>query len=401
LCYSKRMTRLNILLLLLVVVILGAGVFTYFFVHRSGAASLGPQVPIGPNIIATDTPVTSEVFSSTQTNVQNSAMPSSLVLIYSTIASSTMTQNRLWQNLNIWKKVGNAAPELVGQSGAVGEYAAAEVVSPTHNYLAINLEQSVDIIDLQTKQKRRVLNGAQWVIGVGFSLDGSKLFITDGASYVNNAVKKFHTIDLATGADTVVTPDQSIPEIEPVLWRKDGLLLYYPVSYKDCGSHMESFSFVTGKSALSFEEYGLSADGMAALGSSVESVPSPYLNEMCGPDKLPTIVKVVEPVTGKVLGRVGKSGEPLTFVSFSPDNTQVLFKTSTDQKKYTYYLQDVSATSTPVAVSDPNTLLATWKANTGPVSYLNQYEVSHSLFVDGKPIVTSDQSPILIAQYFQ
>lgn len=374
----------------------------YMSVYHKGAVSWTPQVPIGPNIITpADTTVTSEVFSSTQTNVQNPDMPESLVLVYTTTASSTLTQNRLWQTINIWKKVGNAAPALLGQVGSVGEYAVAEVVSPTHNYIAVNLEQSVDIIDLQTKQKRRVLSNAQWVIGVGFSLDGSKLFITDGASYVNNAVKKFHTIDLATGVDTVVTPNQSIPEIAPIVWRKDGVLLYYPVSYKDCGSHMESYSFATGKAALAFAEYGVSDDGMAALGKSEESVPSPYLNEMCGPDKMPTVVKVVEPVTGKVLGKVGKSGEPLTFVSFSPDNTQVLFKTSANQKTYIYYLQDVSSTSTPVLAADPNGLLAAWKAHAGPVSYENQNQLSHSLYVNNKPVLVSDQPPTIIAQYFQ
>lgn len=403
------MNRRNILLSLLAIVVLGAGVFAYVSVRHDGALPLMPQVPIGPNTIATDTPATSEVYSSVQINVQNPAMPDSLVLIYSSTASSTLTENRLWQNINIWKKVGNTAPELVGRVGSIGEYAAAEVVSPTHNYVAVNLEQSVDIIDLQTKQKRRVLSQAEWVIGMTFSLDGSKLFITDGATFASNPIKKFHTIDLATGVDTVLTPDQSIPEIDPMVWRNDGMLLYYPVSYKDCGSSMESFSFATGKSTLSFEKYGLSADGMAALGKEIESLPNPE-DGMCTPSVIPTIVSVVDPVSGKMLGAIGKSGEPLTFIAFSPDNTKVLYKTSLNQRDYTYYLQDVSITTKPAIVSDPNALLASWKSNTGPVSYASQNEDRRSLYVDHKPIVTlekepsqltSEQVPTLIAQYFQ
>ena len=183
-----------------------------------------------------------------------------------------------------------------------------------HDSVAVNLEKAVDVIDLATKEKKRVFTTDKWVIGVGYSWDGSALIIADGATYAGNDIAKpLYRVDLKSGAITTLIPDMRTlgeGEIDPQIWRKDGIVLFYPVYYKDCGADRLFALDLAHKTATSsYERAGISDDGMLAIGTAMETTPTPPEQVgMCCDATLPTVVSVVDPVSGRVAGRVGKTG---------------------------------------------------------------------------------------------
>ena len=79
----------------------------------------------------------------------------------------------------------------------------------------------------------------------------------------------------------------------------------------------------------------------------------------------------------------------------------MLFKTSKDLKNYTYYLERIDSSSTPIEEPDPWTLLASWKASTGPVKYAQDGQNYNALYVGNTPIAISAQWPEIIGQYYR
>ena len=356
---------------------------------------------------STQTPVPAEDLSAYATTTILGTLPESLAVLYITTATSSDIEGRNWPTKIVWRREGNAVPEVMAAVGKEGEYPSTFALSPDHNYLAVNLEKAVDLVDLKTKMKTRVFTTDKWVIAAGFSSDSSKLLITDGAVYAGEeSLKPLYIIDIKTGTKSVVVPDVrllGLGDIAPVLLRSDGVLLFNEIGYKDCGIPGLYMLDAAHKTATTtYEKYGLSDDGTLAIGSAIETAPVPPEQEgMCSPGAYPTVASVVEPVSGSVAGRVGKSGEPFTLVAFSPDHTQVLFKTSKDLKEYTYYVQTINNSSAPKVVSDPWTLLASWKASAGPITYAQGEQNYNALYLGNTPIVISPQWPELIGQYFK
>jgi hypothetical protein len=225
--------------------------------------------------------------------------------------------------------------------------------------------------------------------------------------YAGDQVQKpLYSIDVATGQKSLLVSDVQLlglGDIAPVVLRRDGIMLFNEVGYKDCGiPGTYALDFARKTATSTYERNGLSDDGMLAVGPALETVPTPPEQEdMCSSGTYPTVVSIVEPVSGTVIGRVGKSGEPFTLVAFSPDHTQVLFKTSLDLKNYSYYLQTIGASSAPALIADPWTLLASWKASAGPITYASGNKNYNALYLGDTPIALSTQWPELIAQYYR
>ncbi len=347
-------------------------------------------------------------------------IPDSLVLIYGTQVNTTDSKGRGWPTMHIWMKKGNNNPIFIAEVGKVGEYPYGYKLSYSKKYLAVNLEKAVDIINLQTKEKKRIFTTNKWINGVTFSLDDSKLLISDGAIYDSEDSKDIHSINLASGEDTLLIADLakavSDPsglegDVLPVIWRKDGILLYYPLTYKDCGGGSRMLD-LAHKTATSTYGRGFSEDGTRAFGKTIESIPNTYQDEMCGSASQAAIVSVVDPVSGKIYGQVGKRGDPLALIAFSPDNSQVLFMTTTNgeaslkDRIYKYYVQTIGDTTEPTLINDPHEILADWKANLVYSGFVKSYKLSgesvdNTLYVGNDPLFTLDRSPSIIFEYYQ
>ncbi len=279
--------------------------------------------------------------------------PPDLRLIYTTVDSETVSDERHWPTNSIWIKRGDAVPELLTKVGKVGEYPYTFKLSPDRTYVAINLENKVQLLNVRTKELRTVLTPANGVAGIAFSPDSSKLWVAEGYTYVNSSNEDFviHSITVASGFDTIkakgtfrlIHGDFGLTQA-----RSDGILFYRPLIYKG-GHFFDKWGFDTNanKTITVHREYGLSEDGKAGLSDDVESVPN-NCDGMSSPSTLPTIVHVVEPISGKVLGTIGRHDETFQLVAFSPDNTQVLYHTYADHKKKcvmkqgAFYLQTIA-----------------------------------------------------------
>src|SRR3569623_1375400 len=157
---------------------------------------------------STQTPVPAEDLSAYATTTILGTLPESLAVLYITTATSSDIEGRNWPTKIVWRREGNAVPEVMAAVGKEGEYPSTFALSPDHNYLAVNLEKAVDLVDLKTKKKTRVFTTDKWVIAAGFSSDSSKLLITDGAVYAGEeSLKPLYIIDIKTGTKSVDVPD--------------------------------------------------------------------------------------------------------------------------------------------------------------------------------------------------
>jgi hypothetical protein len=349
-------------------------------------------------------------------------VPDSLVLLYETEVKNTDFKGRGWPTMHIWIKKGNNNPVFVAEVGKVGEYPYNYALSHSRKYLAVNLEKAVDLIDLQSKKKKRIFTTDKSIIGVVFSQDDTKLLVSDGAVFSPSDVdiKDIHSINLANGEDTVLITDlfKSIKDlsglggdVQPRVWRKDGILLYEPLTYKDgCGG---SYRMLDLAKKLATSTYGgrFNESGTRAFGEDIESVPNTDardLEDICSSYYLTTIVSIVDPISGETYGRVGKSGEIFSYsLAFSPDNSKVLFSTfDKSTRTNTYYLQDVDFNSIPVEITDPLTLLASWKAQIGIFDLIDagniaDSEDSNTVYYKGEKFFTLDHEPLFLGQYFE
>jgi hypothetical protein len=396
---EKKPTVLILVCLLLL--ILGLVVFARFHsIHTTDDSGMGPRAPT--EIASNNVPIVP------QKNVVNPSMPDSLVVLYSTKATETEVDNRYWPTLNIWGKEGNRPPELIATVGTVGEYPSQIVMSPDHNYVAVDVETGVYLVDLKTRVMKKVYSTVGGnIIGVIFSRDSSSLVVSDENSIT---IVKFITGSGQILKQKLADHNPKVGDVLPIVLRNDGVLLYEPVSYKDCWLAIGAMTFDHGEmyaTSTNIYPFAVSTNGMVAIGDDVESIPNPD-SEMCGTGKISTVVSIVEPVTNTMLGRVGVHGMAFNFVAYSPDTKTVLYKASSDKwQTHAYYLQDINNSSVPRTVADPYTILQAWKAEEGPVTAWYSPETRptddqmRSLYVNNQPILISESMPSLIVQYYR
>jgi len=291
------------------------------------------------------------------------AYPSNLVLTYVLLESKVNARERGWPTYSIWIKKGAAPPERLAAVGKEGEYPTQFILSPDHQYIAINLEKKLQLLNVRTKELRTVFATDTGIIGLAFSSDSSHVWVSDNSTPATHFL--IHSVDVASGKDTLAAKgDNKI--IGGDFWfkqvRADGIIFYDVLTYSETGPDGGYFDLRTQEVHEDHAVYGLSEDGKVGLGDAVESIPG-HCSEF-GPYTVPMIVRVVEPVTGEVLGTIGRHNEAMHLVAFSPDGTQVLFGTNTNvdcvYTKLTFYLQTIQSDSFPVLVSDPNVVLEQW-----------------------------------------
>jgi len=398
----------------LIALVLGLGMYQHY--HPVVHQSFGPDgTPIyeGPeDIVGVDT----TIYFDKQTNIPAPGVPNSLVLLYKTQAKSSQDASRSYPTEHIWRKVGNSAPELIATVGQVGEYPANFAVSPKHTYIAVNLEKAVDVINIQTKEKKRIYTTDQWVSGTTFSPDETQLLVSDGSLYYNDgpSTPKLVVISVSDGTISKTIPstfNEDSGDLSPELWRADDVLFHWNIVPKDCGSAF-GYGYYNLSSGLRGRDAAdrLSLDGYVGIGDAIETIPFPFQAEMCTPNELATKVAVVEPVVGTILGIVGNSGRPFQFVAFSPDNNEVLFTNPLSMETYEdyygyqaseeYFRQIIDMNTVPVKVEDPAALLVSWRQPRSLVETGRSSSDTHMMF-NGTTILHSGVYPYLIDAYLQ
>lgn len=310
-------------------------------------------------------------FTSAVTQEALPTYPKDLVAVYWIVESQTSTRERSWPTKSIWIKRSEQPAKLLAHIGKTGEYPNWALLSPAHDYVAIDLETKVQLLHIQTKEVRTVLEAPNGVSGMAFSPDGSELWVSEGHLYDerDNTYHTIHAIDVATGEAEVRARGKNEGlggDLSIDYARSDGIVFYHLNTYSESGPPGGALDTNTGTYLNTHGSYALSDDGKIALGEPATSRIDPC-EGIGGPYTLPFTHKVVEPVTGRELGVVGQPGKIFRFISFSPDGSQVVYYAAppyencdSPREPGAYYRQAIAPGSVSQFVKDPNALLREW-----------------------------------------
>jgi hypothetical protein len=378
------------------------------FVFHSGS-----NVLVFPSTTIEATSSSAEITPLVTTHDPN--IPANLVAIFTTNATSSVVHDRAWQTVNIWQKIGDAAPTLLATVGRVGEEADPSYikVSPDHRYVAIGLEHKVDLLNTEDKTMRTVLTASDGIVSSLFSPDSAALLIAEGnTEFDSNAQASLVRIDLVSGKQTKssLSSKDVFGDVGLIAWRPDNKVVYEPISYKDCASPLRVIDLNSGAITPSNASpyFILSKDGTLGIGSAKESISNACVqNEMCGPDVVASLANVIDPASGQTLAVVGRANEEFEPIAFSPDDTQVLYKTDarnscSEPSNMKAYVQNIQSGSTPKSVSDPDALLNEWQGGKEMKVTYDSASFTTDLVYDGQIVVHSPNYDLtILAQYYR
>lgn len=358
--------------------------------------------PVSTKSTLTTTTATDETASTSTSAVATKQYTPVLIYAEEIAQTSDSTTNRSYPTVKVMKKVGASNPEELARVGKVGEYPAAFILSPDHKTLYINLESKIQTLDLSSKKLSDFFTPRKQVYNnFVFSPDGTRMFIWDQIYASTNDFSYFvHDLNISTKKDTIIKSGQSNENIYfPLVWRSDNkVVLGAP---KGDASDLWSYDLSSNELKQTTKAYAgvISKDGM--LSSTYNKSIDDPCNDYSGSGF--SVWDIIEPISGNVVGTAGDASKISTVVAFSSDNKQVLFGTTPVREKskcdtpstISYFTKDITAGSTPNAVSDLSAILGSWGA-----SPLTQ-SVTGGISVDGKTFVTSSNPLFAKDAYYQ
>lgn len=326
------------------------------------------------------------------------------VLIYAEEIAQTSdpTTHRSYPTVKVMRKVGTTDAEELARVGKVGEYPQAFLLSPDNKKLYINLESKIQTLDLSSKKLSDFFTPRKQVYNnFVFSPDGTRMFIWDQIYTSTNDFSYYvHDLNISTKKDTIIKSGQSNENIYfPMVWRNDNkVLLGAP---KGDFSDLWSYDLSSNELKQTAGTYVgvISNDGMISSTYN-KSIDDPC-NDMSGSGS--SILNLIEPISGNVIGTAGDASKISSVIAFSSDDKQVLFGTTPVREKSkcntpsttSYFTKNIATGSTPTAVSDLSATLGSWGA-----SPLTQ-SVTGGISVDGKTFVTSSNPLFAKDAYYQ
>lgn len=378
-------------ILVLVALIVLAGVW-YFFI--------GP----GKDAFSAATPTTTS-------SAQSTANLKPTIIYSEEVAQNTDPNGgRQYPTVKIYRKVGSQAAEELVTVGKIGEYPNNYLLSPDKNYLLINLESKLQILNLKTKQLGDLFTPRKQVGGIAYSPNGKNLFIWDQAYASNDKKYSVHNFEIATKKDSVIkegTMSDSPVYLDPLGWRDDNkVVLMEPMGeiaatwIYDLGTNL-----FTKTSNQNF--FGTISNDYKIMSNASKSVDD-VCNGMSGSS--PSLYSIIDTSSGQVLGTVGLADNISTIETFSPKNDEILFSASksatassecSTEPVNTYYTQKISAGSQPEKVANPESLLAAWHVNYTGAQLKSADGKSWTIKIGNNTLVSSTKSTQLIAQYYR
>jgi hypothetical protein len=379
------------------------------------APSVLPNSPVqAPNENATTSVVTTQMQA-----IATSTIAGVPTIIYSERTKTINTNERQWQTVTIYRKIGSQMPEALASVGGVGEMPGRYRLSPNKRYLSISLETKLDILDLQTKQLRTIFTPTQALNGAGaFSPDSSKLAVVDGSvyHYANNQQDKsiLNSIDIATGKDTVLKTEESLLYDDVQEWRPDGTLIVALSLPKGSGGDDLSYFNPADSSIHEIGTYTGESPGYLIGNGMRIALPSPDAASPTCDVFLTDFYAITDPVSKKAYGTVGVKSTAVDILGLSPDRTQVLLKVRSDSSHVLcgtlsatseYYTQSISG-GAPVRVSDLSKLTSSWNIEVSPFIETKSLPMSSdnrfpdSIVFAGKEIIRSSDEAQVIAAYY-
>jgi hypothetical protein len=394
---KKPSIRLIVIGLIILISSLSVG---GYYLGASSLTQNNPVTKISPAPITQSTP-TVTVTPSVITSLI------SATLLYTEEKESIHSGTRSYPVVDIYRKVGDAKPELLATVGKVEEYPKGFILSPDKKTLLINLESKLQALDMSTKTLTTIFTPKKQVYSdVVYSPDGNRLFIWDQLyAPTNNDTNYFvHDFNLNTKKDTIVTQGAEEQIYYPLVWRSDNIVIL-GVAKGDFSS-VASFNISTRKIT---DTPGDIATGPISRSGMRMAVMDKSIGDICNDfsASADSTQKIIDPVSAKTYTTIGSSQKIVTVLGFSPDEKKVAYSEQSPWKNKddcskeipsTYYEASTENTDTPKMVTNIDALLNSWGLGERADESTNDGK-SWTITEQGKTTISSNKELRVIATY--
>lgn len=330
------------------------------------------------------------------------------VLIYTKEIKSGTNDYVSWQTVELWRKVGEADPEYLVTVGKAEEslYVYDNKISPDKRLLLINMGSKLKLLDLKNKHVTETYVPRQWVQTAVFSPDGKKLFIWDQKE------KDYfvHLFDLESKQDTIIKEGKSEGIYKNAIWRKDGKIILGVVGLMPplTGSRLNYFDLTDR------ELHWVKGVEIAEIFSSDGSIMARSKDEIDTQCQVyggsyQSVYSVINPLTGSVIGKIGRSDQIVRPFAFSPDNKTAIYvgekplikeEECNQESDSKFYVADI-ATGKEKELEEPFNLIKSWQSNfLGATEKFDQDKREWSIVIGDQALVKSDKELHIVAQYY-
>jgi hypothetical protein len=392
----KKMSKILIVLVCILALVLVMGGGYYLGTQKkNGSQVVQTTVTSSPSSLATPTP-------------DVSASPVTATLVYTEETDAIETASRRYVVVNIFRKVGDAKPELLATVGKAGEYPSGFILSPDKKTLLINLESKLQSLDLATKALTTVFTPKKQVFDTVFSPDGTRLFIWDQVYAPTNKDYAYfiHDFNLSTKKDTILAQGSNEEIYFPIAWRSDDTVVL-GIAKGEFAS-LASFDLKTKKITATPGDHVSGSISQTGLRMAVtEKTVEDYCFSFGGGSD--STQKIIDPVTAKEFGSVGSSSKRVNILGFSPDDKTVAYSETTpgaverdcvNEKvaDSVYYQASTDGSGTPTVVSKIDALLNSW--GLGEYAYESTRDgKSWTIIQQGKTTISSNNLLHVITAY--
>jgi hypothetical protein len=333
------------------------------------------------------------------------AVSSSLpVVMYGEEVGSAYVDDRRWATIGIFRAVGGSRPEKLAEVGKIGEYPAHFVLSPDKQSLFIDMGSRITSIDLTTWEMKDVYRATEEIGTFVISPDGTQLFIWD-QKYVDKGRYSVHILTLATGEDDVVKTGTLDEFYLPLTWRDDGIVLME----RPAGEAAFSYYFDLATNELK-ETPGMNTIADSSRSGKVITVYKDSIPDVCNDfsESAWNAYDIIDPVSGDVFGSIRDPNAGVTVLAFSPDDSQVLYRTDTPWKDkadcerkpvQAYYVSSIK-TGRVMRIDDADAKRKEWDSDfVGAKMAYDRTTKTDSISVGERTIATSTHDIRFIGEY--
>ncbi len=385
---------------------------TYFVIKESTQNQIVSIVP---------TPITSEI-----KTASNSGTPQAKekipVIIYTEEIGATSTDSRSWKTVKIMRKKSDKEPEELAVVGKINEYPSKYVLSPDKKALLINLETKLQLLNFQTKKLEDLITlKKKNYNGVIFSREGKRLLIWDQSYGSSDKEYIVHNFLIDSKEDKIIKRgilEKDAFYFYPLNWRDDQKVLLASPR----GEFSELWYFDLNKNSYIRSTNNLFV-GFISQSGKLMAEPKFSVGDACNAMAGSTIgsYEIVDPITGKIIDKIGEDKKEIHIVEFSPTDKEVLYfeqdpilkiqpkgddpfanceeERNNKDKTRIYYKKNLVSKNIE-QVQDVVKILSGWdEFNIGAET---KYVGSKNKIVYlGKDYIISDKNLELIAQYFE
>ncbi|MCB9802984.1 hypothetical protein H6761_03135 [Candidatus Nomurabacteria bacterium] len=328
------------------------------------------------------------------------------VLIYIQEIVKTGSDSRAWPTVQIIGKVGDSDPELLAEVGKEDEYPVGYKLSPDNKSLLINLESKLQILNLVTKELKDLFVPKQQVASISYSPDGKQLFIWDQKYGQQNGEYYAHIFDIITHKDQILKQGNIEGSFFSVAWRDDGNV----TMYKAMGDFARSYYFNLATNELR-ETPNSYTTGVVSTSGKLMSTIKKHIPDICNDmsGSAPSLYNIIDPVSGNVLGMVGKANYSVDIIAFSSDDKEVFYRAGKpwtnredcDKNIENKYFTTLINTGESNVVINPSEIISSWAGNyIGASSKYNYKENTWSILINDEPLITSDKRLQIAGQFY-